>query len=84
MAGSIHIVYFAALAQELGLREEDLPCDAPVSLQVLRELLILRGGVWRALESSQIKSAVNQSMANWDRLINCGDEVAFFPPVTGG
>lgn len=84
MSGTIRIVYFAALAQQLGVREETFPLETSVSLEHLRQQLINKGGVWQALESAQVKGAVNKTMAKWDCTINPGDEVAFFPPVTGG
>ncbi|MGZ5258170.1 MAG: MoaD/ThiS family protein [Burkholderiales bacterium] len=45
-----------------------------------------RGGEWaQALsETKPIRAAVNQEMASADTPVNDGDEVAFFPPVTGG
>ena len=52
----------------------------------LRAALIGRGGAWaQALsESTAVRAAVNQEMASPDTRIRDGDEVAFFPPVTGG
>lgn len=84
MSGSIRIVYFAALAQELGVREETFALESPLSLEDLRSKLIHKGGVWQALASAQVQGAVNKTLAKWDCPINPGDEVAFFPPVTGG
>jgi len=84
MGSPSRIVYFAALAQTLGLREELVTLEAALSLAQLREQLIQRGGPWQALAGSHIKAAINHSMASATSIINPGDEVAFFPPVTGG
>jgi molybdopterin synthase sulfur carrier subunit len=47
--------------------------------------LAARGGEWASLASvKNLKSAVNQDMARHDTPVKHGDEVAFFPPVTGG
>ncbi|MCV2884021.1 MoaD/ThiS family protein [Aestuariibacter sp. AA17] len=51
----------------------------------LRAKLQLRGDVWaEQLQSGKTLVAVNQTMASDDCAISANDEVAFFPPVTGG
>jgi molybdopterin synthase sulfur carrier subunit len=52
----------------------------------LREHLIARGGPWAsALEKKKnVRAAVNQDMVQPTAAVKAGDEVAFFPPVTGG
>lgn len=84
MADTIRIVYFASLAQALGLRGETCALGTPKVLAELRAELILRGPPWDILEGSHIKAAVNHVMAHPASWVNPGDEVAFFPPVTGG
>lgn len=84
MSNPIRIVYFASLAQSLGVREEQYPASAPLTLTQLRAELIARDGPWQALAASHIKAAVNHTLAGGETQLNPGDEVAFFPPVTGG
>ena len=84
MSRPTRIVYFAALAQSLGVRDEQLNLAAAVSLAELRAQLIQRGGPWQALAAPHIKAAVNHTMASGEAWVNPGDEVAFFPLVTGG
>ena len=52
----------------------------------LRDLLRNRGGVWETelAAAKPVRIAVNQNMANVNTAIGAGDEIAFFPPVTGG
>ncbi|MEY4589673.1 MAG: hypothetical protein RL497_1749 [Pseudomonadota bacterium] len=84
MAKPSRIVYFAALAQALGLREESVEHTAPITLEELKTQLIQRGPSWNALAGQHIKAAVNHQLANAETWVKPGDEVAFFPPVTGG
>lgn len=83
----ITILYFARLKEALGTAREELALPEGVtSLHGLRETLSARGEAWaRELSGSKsIKAAVNQEMAHADVALKDGDEVAFFPPVTGG
>ena len=51
----------------------------------LRDLLAARGEPWAALViTKNLRAAVNQQMVGLDAPVREGDEVAFFPPVTGG
>lgn len=83
---SIRILYFAALREALGEGEESyaLPPEG-LTLDQLRQALAARDGEWRSLSTMKnLKAAVNQTMAGPDTPLKDGDEVAFFPPVTGG
>ena len=55
-------------------------------LESLRALLVARGGAWKEglAPGRPVRAAVNQNMALGDTALADGDEVAFFPPVTGG
>jgi molybdopterin synthase sulfur carrier subunit len=82
----IKILYFANIKEILSLAQEELALDENVSTvkQVL-ELLVARGERWRqALDGQNVLVAINQEMADIHAVVSDGDEVAFFPPVTGG
>ncbi|ATE59642.1 molybdopterin converting factor subunit 1 [Thauera sinica] len=81
----VRILYFAALREALGVSAEefDLP-PGVASVAALRDCLAARGGSWQRLAAGSVKAAVNQHMAGGDAPVGQGDEVAFFPPVTGG
>jgi molybdopterin synthase sulfur carrier subunit len=82
---SIRILYFAALREALGQAEEVLELSAPLTLGQLRQTLADRPGDWAVLGTMKnLKAAVNQAMAGPGTPLKDGDEVAFFPPVTGG
>ena len=83
---SLKILYFATLREVLGTSGEDIALPAGVAtVAALRDHLAARGDSWRKLiESKSLRAAVNQKMVAADAAIADGDEVAFFPPVTGG
>jgi len=82
----IKILYFASLREKLGSSGESLELPAGVAdVGGLLAMLAARGGEWASLASvKNLKSAVNQEMARNSTPVKDGDEVAFFPPVTGG
>ncbi len=83
----IKVLYFARLREQLGCGEETLPL-LPGKVAAIKELVALlsdRGRIWGdTLSDPNVRVAVNQTIADLDTAINDGDEVAFFPPVTGG
>lgn len=83
----IDILYFARLRERLGIDRERLALPADVgTVGELLSHLRGRGGVWAEClgEGETVMAAVNQGLARPDTGLREGDEVAFFPPVTGG
>jgi molybdopterin synthase sulfur carrier subunit len=82
----LKILYFAALRERLGQGSEELALPTGVAdVSDLRDFLAARGGAWENLARLRnLRFAVNQQMARLDSPLQAGDEVAFFPPVTGG
>jgi molybdopterin synthase sulfur carrier subunit len=83
----VKILYFAGLREQVGKGSEDLELPEGVAtLGALRSHLISRGGAWQTAlnESRLVRMAINQDMAQAAAPIKAGDEIAFFPPVTGG
>ena len=83
----IKVLYFASLREQLGTAGEEIPsADGPETVGDLITLLRHRDGPWSDVlgEGETIMVAVNQEMARPETSIKDGDEVAFFPPVTGG
>ena len=83
----ITVLYFARLREAFGMATEQIALPAGVrDLASLRELLRSRGGAWveELADGKPVRAAVNQDMARGETLIADGDEIAFFPPVTGG
>lgn len=81
----MRILYFAWVRQKIGLSEEVMDAP-PANVAALLEGLRARGGGYaEALaEGAAIRVAVNQDFAALDAPLKAGDEVAIFPPVTGG
>ena len=79
----VKVIFFASLRDAVGTGTEtvELAGDAASVAQV-REALIAKGEVWA--HAFRNRAAVNQELAGDDAVVKEGDEVAFFPPVTGG
>ncbi len=85
MITRLRCVFFARLREEL--KTEQLAIEAKPGLtagDVLAELAN-QGGAWSQLQGDQpVMIAINQAMAKPGSEVKPGDELAFFPPVTGG
>lgn len=83
----VKVLWFANLREQIGTHVEviDLP-DSASTVAGLRLHLMKRGAAWQNALSDMkvVRVAVNQDMAAAGAPLNHGDEVAFFPPVTGG
>ena len=82
----INVLYFASLKDALGVAAEEIDPDKGITdVGSLRDWLCQRGERWQsALSNQRLMTAVNQSIARPETPVADGDEVAFFPPVTGG
>ncbi len=80
----IQVLFFAQVRELIGV--SSLSVDASFSTaDELRQHLIKNGDKWAlALESGKLLVAINQTISALSSPIKAGDEVAFFPPVTGG
>lgn len=83
----IKVLYFARLKESLkySIEELELPADVK-DIAALKRHLASRGGIWQELFAGKqlVRGAINHALVADQALINDGDEVAFFPPVTGG
>ncbi|EPJ3742864.1 molybdopterin synthase sulfur carrier subunit [Proteus mirabilis] len=80
----IKVLFFAQVRELVGVDSLELQNDY-LTVDDLRRALINKGDRWAlALEDGKLLSAVNQSFVQGNYAIKDGDEVAFFPPVTGG
>ena len=81
------LLYFAWVKDRIGLSEEtvDLPSDI-TTVNELLDWLALRGDNYASAinNGKTVRVAVNQTYAPEDKSISNEDEIALFPPVTGG
>jgi molybdopterin synthase sulfur carrier subunit len=84
---NIRLLYFARLREDMGIAQElfELPADIR-DVKSLRAQLVARGGAAAAAlgPGKAVRVSVNQDLARDDTPVKVGDEIAFFPPVTGG
>ncbi len=83
----VHMVYFAWVRERIGRAEETLypPSDLKTTRDLLSWLSGQSAGHSSALSDLRaIRIAINQDHAGLDDLIHSGDEIALFPPVSGG
>ena len=82
----IKLLYFARLRESVGQQEETIKLpDEITNVGELRTWLGKRGEPWNAfMTDPKINCAVNCETVPDSAYVNDGDELAFFPPVTGG
>ena len=83
----VTLLYFASLRESLGTsREQVALAPGTTTVSALLDELRSRDGRWSDAfaPGKQWRVAVNQRMADLATPLKPGDEIAFFPPVTGG
>lgn len=81
----LRVLFFARLREQLDCAELLLdPADISDLVQ-LQANLAGRGALWReALAEPNLIHAVNRRVVSGNQALEAGDEIAFYPPVTGG
>ncbi len=75
---SVSVRFFASIREKLGKSEEILTFQGPCTVAQIWDR------VTAASRPPNLLVALNQEYVSWDQEVRDGDEVAFFPPVTGG
>jgi molybdopterin synthase sulfur carrier subunit len=83
---TVSLLYFAWVRERIGIGGETFALEGPTTVGALLERLAgLSDGHAAALtDRGRLRTAVNQEFVGWDAAVAPGDEVAIFPPVTGG
>jgi len=82
----LRVLFFASLREQLGVAEQALDVPVPATVGALVTQLRARGETWSEVLAAgkRWRVAVNQDMATLETPLKSGDEIAIFPPVTGG
>ncbi|EGE48840.1 ThiamineS Protein [Acetobacter pomorum DM001] len=87
MTGSVNILYFAALREQLGREGQQvtLPSNSVPVAALVQELRLHDAKLDEVFAATpRIRVAINQKLGGFDTCVQPGDELAFFPPMTGG
>ena len=80
----IHIRFFANLRERLGYGDLNYEYAGEQSVSQIKQRLVERGDKWQYLQQQEVLLAVIQTSWGSEAIFHDGDEIAFFPPVTGG
>lgn len=81
----IQVLFLAQLREQLGTAGLQIPAGNIDSVAAVKRYLLVENPHWEQFFlSSKLLVAVNHEYAKADAAVKSGDEVAFFPPVTGG
>ena len=82
----IRVLFFAKLRESLGQSEYQAEiAESPLTVAALRECILSARPDWReSLCAPNVIVACNQEVVGLESRVSDGDEVAFYPPVTGG
>ena len=83
---AVRVLYFAWLREKIGQPEEQIFVASPISARELITQLVERSPAHQEAfgDLNPIRVAINQKLASMDAVVESGDELALFPPVTGG
>ncbi len=83
---SLKLKYFARYREALGLSEENLEVEQTCLVTDVIKLLADRNGKWKEIfsQNGKLLVAVNHELVSIQYSLQDGDELAFYPPVSGG
>ncbi|ARD45530.1 molybdopterin converting factor subunit 1 [Colwellia sp. PAMC 21821] len=81
----INVLFFARLREQLSTDSLQISISEDMTTEHIRQQLANTDDLWaEVMTADSLLVAVNQQITDWSHNVNEGDEVAFFPPVTGG
>ncbi|MBB1298950.1 MoaD/ThiS family protein [Pseudoalteromonas sp. SR41-7] len=84
-AGKVELLFFGQLKERLKCSKLSLEITQPLTISELKLRLVSQYPHWQPwLKERELLAALNQTMSSSDEIVRAGDELAFFPPVTGG
>ena len=83
-SADLDIKFFAWVREQTGVASVSEPFLQGDTMDDIRQRLISRGPAFEQALSGPIVMACNQTIVRGEHVVSAGDEIAFFPPVTGG
>lgn len=84
-SNQVNLLFFGQLKERLQCASYRIDIEQPLSIKQLKLYLVSLQPSWQTvLDDDLLLAAVNQQIAQQQAIVKGGDEVAFFPPVTGG
>ncbi|PPK50369.1 MoaD/ThiS family protein [Marinobacter persicus] len=80
----LDVIFFGSLRERVGCDRIQFEIDQPMTVQAVIDTLLAQSEQWQPLVNRRMLCAVNQEVANFNAQVCPGDELALFPPVTGG
>lgn len=81
----VRVLFFAQLREQLQCEGLQMEYSPSLHIALLREQLVIQHPHWaKFLNNETLLFSVNQTLVKASHPVHDGDEVAFFPPVTGG
>ena len=85
---NLKLLFFASLREQFGFSQKEITLSKQVrsAEEFLLDMSKQSGGEWVNLfeNKNMYKLAINQELCSWKDRIHEGDELAIFPPITGG
>ncbi|WP_085299798.1 molybdopterin synthase sulfur carrier subunit [Cognaticolwellia mytili] len=81
----IKVLFFARLREQLSTDSLQVEASENLTVDHIRQQLAAKNELWaKVMTADSLLVAVNQEVTDWSQPLKDGDEIAFFPPVTGG
>lgn len=82
---TVNVKFFASLRESLGIAQTSLSLPSECTVEILlKEIQETYGRDNSSINIHDLRVAVNQQLVEFDQVVRQDDEVAIFPPITGG
>ena len=81
---TVQVLFFARVREQVGCASYQAQVTGQSIASLVDQWVDENGSTWAVLQQPDIRCALNQTVVSRDTIVRDGDELAFFPPVTGG